>query len=126
MPLKRSQRSRNLSLCQFSTKRNRDYDDFISERPRKSASTQSFRPSFSSAMIATFNDTKMMFAPSSMVKNKTTKTIERCLGSGLCCASCRRASLNAGMYMYRDQAFCSEECRSEAIAIDEIDSLKLQ
>ena len=41
------------------------------------------------------------------------------------CLGCKRTSMKDGFYMYLDQCFCSEQCRSEAITLDEIELLTL-
>mmetsp|Transcript_44235 Transcript_44235/g.71101 ORF Transcript_44235/g.71101 Transcript_44235/m.71101 type:complete len:219 (-) Transcript_44235:656-1312(-) len=124
--LKRSQRSRNLSASMFqSTKRKRRQKC----QAAASASSTDHRSlqqshSFDRILGSSSWDGKMVFAPPNKMKKLRVERAFDENGNHLC-VMCKRASTYKGMFMYLDQVFCSEQCRSEAIAIDEIDILKL-
>mmetsp|Transcript_2188 Transcript_2188/g.3106 ORF Transcript_2188/g.3106 Transcript_2188/m.3106 type:complete len:219 (+) Transcript_2188:144-800(+) len=124
--LKRSQRSRNLSASMFqSTKRKRRQKC----QAAASASSTDHRSlqqshSFDRILGSSSWEAKLVFAPPKKMKKLRTERAFDENGNHLC-VMCKRASTYKGMFMYLDQVFCSEQCRSEAIAIDEIDILKL-
>mmetsp|Transcript_1967 Transcript_1967/g.3597 ORF Transcript_1967/g.3597 Transcript_1967/m.3597 type:complete len:150 (+) Transcript_1967:242-691(+) len=148
MPLKRSQRSRNLSLHQFETQRKRQSSENLASSVY--SSTASLRPSYSEGVLSGEQKSGASL-PNHMVSPRLSKRLRTSLaglgvvrdresrpsvdcGSSaasatsatvLCCEICKQTALNFGMYMYLDQVYCSEGCRSEAIAIDEIGTLRL-
>ncbi|GAB5367817.1 hypothetical protein AAMO2058_001264200 [Amorphochlora amoebiformis] len=39
------------------------------------------------------------------------------------CTTCSKTAMDTGIFMYRDQGFCSDTCRSEAITLDYLGAL---
>jgi len=78
-----------------------------------------------------YSEFKARFNSSSTLKIKRMRTCATELpmprkGQGrFRCTGCKEDKLFKGMFMYLDDIFCSEACRNEAIALDEMGMLRL-
>mmetsp|Transcript_13916 Transcript_13916/g.21027 ORF Transcript_13916/g.21027 Transcript_13916/m.21027 type:complete len:114 (-) Transcript_13916:511-852(-) len=113
MPLKRSQSSRNLAHFKPAQRRKRHGSDnsFMSVKiPEAKA------PTFSS----------YRFNKRARTKYKQEADFDELRSDSIVsCALCKRTKLTFGFFMYLDQCFCSETCRSEAITLDEMRFLRV-
>ncbi|GAB5360713.1 hypothetical protein AAMO2058_000650900 [Amorphochlora amoebiformis] len=109
MPLKRSKSSKNLTLaCTMGKKR---HSESVFENVRLSDFRSRTYP-----LLRAKRTKRGRVSP--IEEEKSQEPV-------FTCAGCQGEQLEMGFYMYLDQCFCSEECRSEAITMDEIRFLRL-
>mmetsp|Transcript_8795 Transcript_8795/g.17160 ORF Transcript_8795/g.17160 Transcript_8795/m.17160 type:complete len:146 (+) Transcript_8795:98-535(+) len=144
MPLRRSQSSRNLSLaCIISTRKRSAIKE---PHPVHNQSTE---PCLSTRedIVNEILETKARFSTTLRIKRLRTSnnnvsshsTSSRGSGSGstseeededeskakFYCNGCKERTLKRGIFMYLDEIFCSESCREAAIALDEMQFLRV-
>mmetsp|Transcript_6419 Transcript_6419/g.8830 ORF Transcript_6419/g.8830 Transcript_6419/m.8830 type:complete len:119 (+) Transcript_6419:173-529(+) len=117
MPLQRSQSSRNLNLnCMVNQPKKRPID---SKENSNFSSLESFgrEALFDPKNSQSFTSVRLL-KRARRTHNENEEKFKKCDG-------CQKEKLVLGFFMYLDRCFCSEQCRLEAITVDEIQCLRV-